>query len=160
MQKSKIKDQRFFILILLLFLLTRLFPYISNPVPTGYDAGLYLLNFKTFPHIPQWVQLGFAPGLDTVLHPFFQLGLSPESIIIPLSIFSQIILFLSFYFVALKIFNHKAALFVIFIFTISPVQFRTFWYYYINNTLAMAFLLMALYFFKQKKFVPALLFSL
>ena len=151
---------RNFVGIFFLLLLTRLFPYINNPVPTGYDAGLYLLNFKTFPHIPQWVQLGFAPGLDTVLHPFFQLGLSPESIIIPLSIFSQIILFLSFYFVALKLFNHKAALFVVFMLSISAVQFRTFWYYYFNNTFAMAFLLIALYFFSQKRFIPAFLFSL
>lgn len=157
----KINNSKFKIFVVfLLFLITRLFPYINNPVPTGYDAGLYLLNFKTFPHIPQWVNLGFAPGLYAIIYPFFKLGLSPEAVIIPLSIFSQIVLFFSFYFVSTKIFNQKIALFILFIFTISAVQFRTFWYYYVNNTFGLSFLLLALYFFSRKNFILALFFSL
>jgi len=148
------------LLIFFLFLATRLFPYIKNSVSTGYDAGLYLLNFKTFPNIPQWIRLGFAPGLYVLMYPFFKLGLSPESLLIPLSIFSQMVLFFSFYFVGRKLFNQKIALFILFIFTVSSVQFRTFWYYYVNNTFALSFLLFALYFFSQKKFVSGLLFSL
>jgi len=154
MQKSKV-----FLIIFIVFLITRLFPYINNPVPTGYDAGLYLLNFKTFPQIPQWVRLGFAPGLYTMMLPFFKIGLSSESVLIPLSIFSQVVLFFSFYFVGKKMVSEKISLFILFIFTVSAVQFRTFWYYYVNNTFALSFLLLAFYFFNKKKFIPALLFS-
>src|SRR3989344_2603971 len=93
MKKLKLNNRHFFLIIFIIFLITRLFPHINNSVPTGYDAGLYLLNVKTFPHIPQWVNLGFAPGLYAIIYPFFKLGLSPEAIIIPLSIFSQIVLF-------------------------------------------------------------------
>jgi hypothetical protein len=160
MKKLKLKNKYYFWFIFIVFLITRLFPYINNPVPTGYDAGLYLLNFKTFPQIPQWVRTGFAPGLYAFMYPFFKLGISPESVLIPLSIFSQIFLFFSFYFVAKKIFNQKIALSILFIFTASATQFRTFWYFYVNNTFALSFLLLALYFFSQKKFLPALLFSL
>lgn len=157
----KINNSKFKIFVVfLLFLITRIFPYINNPVPTGYDAGLYLLNFKTFPDIPQWVRLGFAPGLYALMSPFFRLGISPESVLIPLSIFSQIVLFFSLYFIGKKILGQKIALFILFIFSVSAVQFRTFWYYYVNNTFGLSFLLLALYFFSQKKFLPALLFSL
>ncbi len=155
----KVKSKNYFWFIFIVFLITRLFPYVNNPVPTGYDAGFYLLNFKTFPQIPQWVRLGFVPGLYAFMLPFFKIGLSPESVLIPLSIFSQIILFFSFYFVGRKIFGEKIALFILLIFTVSAVQFRTFWYYYVNNTFALSFLLLALYFFNKKKFIPALLFS-
>ena len=157
----KINNSKFKILIVfLLFLITRIFPYINNPVPTGYDAGLYLLNFKTFPDIPQWVRLGFAPGLYAFMYPFFKIGISPESVLIPLSIFSQIVLFFSIYFVGKKMFGEKISLFILFIFSVSAVQFRTFWYYYVNNTFGLSFLLLALYFFGKKKFVLAMLFSL
>ena len=160
MKKLELKNKHYFWFIFIVFLITRFFPYINNPVPTGYDAGLYLLNFKTFPQILQWVKLGFAPGLYALMYPFFKLGISPESVLIPLSIFSQIVLFFSFYFIGKKIFNEKTSLFILFIFTISAIQFRTFWYFYVNNTFALSFLLLALYFFNKKKLIPALLFSL
>src|SRR3989338_1935718 len=156
---KKLISQKYFLIIFIVFLIARLFPYINNPVPTGYDVGLYLLNFKTFPQIPQWVKLGFAPGLFAFMYPFFKIGISPESVLIPLSILSQIVLFFSFYFVGKKVFNQKVALSILFLFTVSSIQFRTFWYYYVNNTFALSFLLFALYFFCKKKFLPALLFT-
>jgi hypothetical protein len=146
--------------IFLFFLLLRLFPYFNNPVPLGYDAGLYLLNFKTFPHIPQWAQLGFAPGLYKVVYPIIKLGISPEWLLIPLSIFSQIVLFFSFYFVSKKLFNEKVALLTVFIFSVSAIQFRTFWYFYLNNTFALGFLLLTLYFLCKSNFPFASLLTI
>ncbi|PIY70206.1 hypothetical protein COY89_02580 [Candidatus Roizmanbacteria bacterium CG_4_10_14_0_8_um_filter_36_36] len=163
-QNPKFKIQTNFkfqiFLVFLFFLVIRLFPYINNSVPTGYDAGLYLLNFKTFPNIPDWVRLGFAPGLYAAVYLMIKLGVSPESTLIPLSIFSQIFLFFSLYFVVKKLFGEKTALATSFIFTVSAIQFRTFWYFYVNNTFGLAFLLLSIYFFTKKSLFPACLLAI
>lgn len=135
-----------------LFISSRLFPYISNPVPLGYDGGLYLYILKIYPHIPQWYFLGFAPAIYAVAYPVIKLGVNPEALLIPLSILSQIALFLSMYYVTKKTLGGKTALWAVFFLTVSVIQFRTFWFYYVNNTFALSLLLFTLYFLWNKSF--------
>jgi hypothetical protein len=141
-----------------LFLVLRLLPYLNNNVPLGYDGGIYLYLFNIFPKLPVWQLSGFSPGLFVVVFPFAKL-FSSESLLIPVSILSQIALFFSVYFVSKKIFNKKIALLNTFLFTVSLIQFRTFWFFYVKNTFALAIFLPALYFLSKKKLLPSIAFA-
>lgn len=145
--------------IFLFFLLLRLLPYLFDQTPRGYDAGIYLYLFKHFPDLPQWLLTGFSPALFVIVYPIIKIGISPELLLIPLSISSQIILFISIYIISVKFTDNKIALWNIFILTASAIQFRTFWFFYLRNSFALAFLLFALYFLQKKYFKLAVLFA-
>lgn len=145
--------------IFIIFLLLHIYPYLNNPVPTGYDAGIYLYLFKVFPNVPIWLTAGFAPALFALLYPVIKLGVNPEYLLIPLSIFSQIVVFFSLYIVVKKMAGEKTALWTVFFFIVSLIQFRTFWFYYVNNTFALAFLLFSFYFLSKKNFIYSLIFA-
>lgn len=145
--------------IFIFFLVLRTSPYLFNSVPLGYDSGIYAYLFRLFPHIPLWQLTGFAPGLFTFFYPFIVFGINPEFFLIPLSYFSQILLFLSIYFVSKKLQGEKVAFFTSFLFTVSLVQFRNFWFFYLNNTFALVFLLFAFYFLARKKTFLSIFFG-
>ena len=147
------------LLILVGFILLRLIPYFFWQVPTGYDAGIYLFLFKTFPQIPQWQKLGFSPGLFYLTWPLTKLGIPPESLLIPLQIAAEVFLFGCLYWVVKKLIDKKTALLAVFLLTVSTVQFRAFWYFYVKNVLALGLMILALYFLSQKKLIKTLLFS-
>jgi len=147
------------VLILVGFILLRLIPYFFWQVPTGYDAGIYLFLFKTFPQIPQWQKLGFSPGLFYLTWPLTKLGIPPESLLIPLQIAAEVFLFGCLYWVVKKLIDKKTALLAVFLLTVSTVQFRAFWYFYVKNVLALGLMIFALYFLSQKKLIKTLLFS-
>ena len=147
------------ILILVGFILLRLLPYFFWQVPTGYDAGIYLYLFKIFPQIPQWQKLGFSPGLFYLTWPLTKLGLTPESLLIPLQIAAEVFLFGCLYWAVKKLIDKKTALLAVFLLTVSAVQFRAFWYFYVKNVLALGLMILALYFLSQKKLIKTLLFS-
>ena len=147
------------VLILVGFILLRLIPYFFWQVPTGYDAGIYLFLFKTFPQIPQWQKLGFSPGLFYLTWPLTKLGIPPESLLIPLQIAAEVFLFGCLYWVVKKLIDKKTALLAVFLLTVSTVQFRAFWYFYVKNVLALSLMILALYFLSQKKLIKTLLFS-
>jgi len=144
--------------VFILFLILRFLPYINNPVPLGYDGGIYLYEYLLFPNLPSWLISGFSPGLFAFIYPFAK-GFSPESLLIPVSILSQIALFISVYFISKKVFSHKIALLNTFLFSVSLVQFRTFWFFYVKNTFALALLLPAFYFLTKKKFLWSVVFA-
>jgi len=148
------------ILILTGFILLRLLPNLIYQVPTGYDAGIYLYLFKIFPQIPQWQKLGFSPGLFYLSWPLVKLGISPESILVPMQILSGIFLFGCLYFVVKKLIDKKTALLAVFLLTISAVQFRAFWYFYVKNVFALGLMILSLYFLSQKKLIKCLSFVL
>lgn len=148
------------ILILVGFILLRLLPYFFWLVPTGYDAGIYLYLFKIFPQIPEWQKIGFSPGLFWLSWLLTKLGLTPESLLVPLQITAEVFLFGCLYFVVKKLIDRKTALLAVFLLTVSAVQFRAFWYFYVKNVFALGLMLLALYFLSQKKLVKALVFSL
>lgn len=147
------------ILILVGFILLRLLPYWFYQVPTGYDAGIYLFLFKTFPQIPQWQKLGFSPGLFYLTWPLTKLGFPAEAILVPLQIVAEVFLFGCLYWVVKKLIDKKTALLAVFLLTVSAIQFRAFWYFYIKNIFALGLMLLALYWLSQKKPVKALVFS-
>lgn len=147
------------ILILIGFILLRLLPYLFWLVPTGYDAGIYLFLFKVFPQIPEWQKLGFSPGLFWLSWLLTKLGLTPESLLVPLQITAEVFLFGCLYWVVKKLIDKKTALLAVFLLTISAVQFRAFWYFYVKNVLALGLMILALYFLSQKKPVKTLVFS-
>ncbi|OGH05959.1 MAG: hypothetical protein A2W22_03460 [Candidatus Levybacteria bacterium RBG_16_35_11] len=140
------------------FLILRLLPYVNSPIPLGYDAGIYLYEFRLFPSLPLWDLAGFQPGLFAVVYPFTKI-FNPESLLIPFSIISQIVLFFSVYFVSRKTFGEKIALINTSLFTVSLVQFRTYWFFYVKNTFALAILLPALYFLQKKNFLWSVIFA-
>lgn len=144
------------LIIIIFFLLLRLLPYLNNPVPFGYDAGIYLYLFKILPVIPEWLKLEFSPGLFIFIYPLIKMGINPENILIPLSIISQVFLFLMLYLVMAKLTDKKTALITCFIFLVSSIQFRNFWFFYIKNTFALGFLLLNLYFLQQKSLVMSI----
>lgn len=146
-------------LILTLFLVLRILPNIFYQVPLGYDAGIYLYLFKIFPQIPQWQKLGFSPGLFYLTWPLTKLGIAPESLLIPLQIAAEVFLFGCLYWVVKKLIDKKTALLAVFLLTISAIQFRAFWYFYVKNIFALGLMILALYFLAQKKLVKTLAFS-
>jgi len=141
-----------------LFLVLRILPYFNNSVPLGYDAGIYLYLFNIFPKLPIWQMVGFSPGLFVFVYPFAKL-FNSESFLIPVSILSQIVLFFSVYLIPKKLTGEKIALLTSFLFTVSLIQFRTFWFFYVKNTFALALLLPALYFLSKKKVLPSIIFA-
>jgi hypothetical protein len=147
------------ILIFFLFFLTRLVIYLGNPVPTGYDAGIYLHIMKTFPVLDQWLRSGFSPGVFVLTYPFVKLGISPESLLVPLSLISQVVLFIALYIAIKTIAGKKAALWTAFLLTVAPIQYRMFWYFYIKNTFGLAFLLLTIAAVSKRSLVYAIIFG-
>ncbi len=92
--------------------------------------------------------------LGKVLTRFF----SPEKLLIPMVIFSQLFLFFSVFLLARKFWDKKTAWWTIFIFSCSTVQFRFYWYYYLGNTFALSFALITFYFLSSQSWW-AILFS-
>lgn len=148
------------------FLFGRIYPYLQSSVPLGYDPGLYLYLFKQYSHIPlfslgslpRWMTEMYQPGipiLGKLLTNFF----SAETILIPFIVFFETLLFLSLFLLAKKLWDKKTALWTVFIFTCSAIQYRFYWYYYLKNIAALSFLLLTFYFLSSFSYW-ALLFSI
>jgi hypothetical protein len=142
-----------FTLLLVGFLTTRLIPYLWSQVPLGYDPGLYLYLFKkyseipmlSFANLPAWLIQAFQPGIPIIAR-ITTIFVNPEKILLPLIVASQIFLFISVYLLAKKFWDKKTALWTVFLFTCSAVQYRLYWYYYLKNITALSFLILAFYF--------------
>lgn len=146
-------------LIFLFFLGSRLFPYFQNNVPLGYDSGLYLYLFKQYSQIPfpslfslpSWIVGMYQPGIP-VLAKILTIFIDPGGLLIPIIIFSQVLLFLSVYLLAKKLWNQKTALWTVFIFTYSALQYHFYSYYYLKNAFALSFLLFTFYFLLSRSY--------
>jgi hypothetical protein len=141
-------------LIFIFYLALRLAPYIGNNVPLGYDPGIYLYIFKKFSEVsllkytslPNWI-VGSEPGIAIFVR-LVTFGKIPliEKGLIPLIILSSIFLFFSVWLLAKKIWDRKTALWTVFFLSISAVQYRAYWYYYLKNIAALSFLSLTIYF--------------
>lgn len=129
------------IFLFIFYLLIRLYPYLLSPVPLGYDPGLYLYLWHHDLSIP-WLQTVYPP-LIFCLGKFFNFFISPENYLIPLSFIIAALLFFSVYLYT----KNKWTLFLL---SISAVQYRFWWYYYIKNILALSFIFFYLYFDSKK----------
>ncbi|KKT78607.1 MAG: hypothetical protein UW73_C0001G0054 [Microgenomates group bacterium GW2011_GWB1_44_8] len=153
------------IFIFVIFLTTRLLPYIKNSIPLGYDPGLYLYLFKSyrevpftaFQTLPDWIVEMYEPGVALVGRTL-SLIVSPEKILIPLIISASILLFISVFLLTKQLFGQKAAIWTAFLLATSAVQFEFYWYYYLKNIIALSFLLFFFYFLTKRSYW-AILFS-
>lgn len=143
-----------FIILFIFFLATRFYSYFINSVPLGYDSGLYLYLFKKYSQLPffsygalpDWLVQSFQPGLPVLVKIVSPL-INPERLLIPLIILSQIMLFWAVYIFAKKIWNStRAGLWSTIIFSLSAIQYRFYWYYYLKNAFSLSFVLFAFYF--------------
>ncbi|HEX7543022.1 MAG TPA: hypothetical protein VF385_03000, partial [Patescibacteria group bacterium] len=146
--------------IFVLFLLTRLFPYFFSSVPTGYDAGLYLYLFKHAPLIPNWLAGSYYSILFFILTPIVKTFHDPSALLIPLQIVSAVFLFFSLDWSIKTLMNKNQRLFTLFLFTCSAIQYRVYWFFYVKNMIALAFLLLMLGFIQRKKLVWATIAAL
>ena len=125
----------------------------------GYDAGLYVRILKTFPQIPEWLKMGFSPGLFLLSWPITKLNINPETTVIWLKMGAGLFLFGCLYWVVKKLTDKKTALLTVFLLTISAVQYRTFWYFYVKNIFGLGFLVLSSYFLSKKDLIKSLVFS-
>jgi len=152
-------------LILLPFIFERIFPYLNNLIPVGYDPGFYLYLFKkyseislfSFNNLPPWLINMDEIGIGMV-GKFLTVFFLSEKILIPLIIFFSVLLFFSVYFLSKKLWGEKTAFWSSFIFACSAIQFRVYWYFYLKNIAAMSFLLFAFYFLSSGSYL-AIIFS-
>ena len=124
---------------LTLFLALRLWPYFHNDIPLGYDPGLYRFAFTHFPFQFQWLTSMYPPGLPFLVRLFHQ-----ETALIPLIITFSLLLFVSVYIFTYRYFGNKAAMWATFLLACSLVQYRVYYWYYLKNIIALAFLLLAM----------------
>ena len=151
---SFFSKNKWFWLIFSFFLFLRLFPYLNNNIPLGYDSGLYFSMFTGYSHVP-WLNFFSLPSWISGNEPgifFFQrlLTLSnplwAEGSLIPIIIGASALLFLSVYLMAKKMWGKGTALWTVFLFSVSALQYRTYWYYYLKNIAALSFLSLTTYF--------------
>ncbi len=165
--ESEIMTHHIFMIIPFIILLVfRVLPYHSNNVPLGYDPGIYKYIMETYlqnlPDIPKenidlWVRSGFEPGLFIITDLLYIIGFDTPSILTWVFIFFELLLGLGIYVVAGKFFDKNAGILSLFIYSISIVQFKVFWYMYYKNVAALFIMLIALYLFKSKKYLSFVL---
>lgn len=147
------KSVRLLLLIFFIFISTRLAVYLTTSVPLGYDAGLYLNLFKEYAKLPvfaftslsPWLLAGFPPVVPFIGRLFSNI-VAPETFLVPLIVLFSVILFFSVYLVGKRLWNKTTALWCTFIFSVSALQFREYWYYYAKQITASSFLLFTIYF--------------
>ena len=152
-EEIKINKKLHYILLgvsLLLILIIRVIPYFSTSIPLGYDVGLYKYGIEYgLQNTDLWIlQGGMEPGFLYLMQPF-SLLLSTDFILKYLLIGFCILLGLGVYFVSKEYFNKTTALISVFIYALSLIQFRTFWYMYYKNIIGMSTMLFSFYFLKK-----------
>ncbi|HRT39847.1 MAG TPA: hypothetical protein P5299_00595 [Candidatus Woesebacteria bacterium] len=147
--KLKLTDWLIIIACFLVFIGWRLYPYLDNNVPLGYDPGLYLYGFKNFPFPNDWLKSMYPPGLFALVHliPF-----NPTYLLIPLVLFFSALLFWAVFLLANRLWGKKAAFWAIFLLASSLVQYRVFYWYYLKNIAALAFLFLTFYCLLSKSY--------
>ncbi len=143
------------ILVFILFLILRIIPYLNNGIPTGYDGGIYIHVIKFFPDIPNWLISQYYSFLFFLTFPIKLLGITPQYIVVPFAILIQIFLLYSMYWIIKKISNKQTALIAAFILSISAIQMRTYWFFYLKYILSLTFFLYYLYFSGKKSYFRA-----
>jgi hypothetical protein len=133
----------------LVFIGLRLWPYIDNEVPLGYDPGIYLDGFKNFPFTNPWLKAMFPPGLFALVK---AIPVDPTYLVIPLILFFSTLLFFSVYLFVNRLFGKKAAWWAIFLLSCSLVQYRVYYWYYLKNIAALAFLFFTFYCLSGKSY--------
>ncbi|PJE58146.1 MAG: hypothetical protein COU81_02300 [Candidatus Portnoybacteria bacterium CG10_big_fil_rev_8_21_14_0_10_36_7] len=130
----------------------------------GYDTGFYRrylqLPVDSIPR-PESLLLGPETTASRSFLDFFSLiGLSPNQIIYGVYFILHWILGLLLYFLAKKSFGRNAGIATFFIFALSPVQFFSFWFVFLKQSIALIWLFLSLYLLEQDSltfFIPLIL---
>jgi hypothetical protein len=155
-KEDKLKIKYHYILLPLAIIITlilRIIPYLNNKIPLGYDAGIYKAVIEAnLNNLPQWVFTGITtePGfiyLTQILKQFF----TTNTILTTILILFTGILALAIYITTKEYTNKSTAILAILIYSISLIQFKTFWFMYYKNIIALALLLFSFYAFKKDK---------
>ncbi len=145
------------LLVAALFLGIRFIPYLTDFVPTGYDAGIYVNIIKAFPPMPEWIIPQYYSFLFLLTWPlkFFH----PEQTVIPLSFIIQLVFFICFFYAVKRLTDFKTALIAAILLSVSAIQIRVYWFFYLKYILSIAFLLTSLSFWGKKRFYHASAFG-
>ncbi len=144
-------------LIFIYYFLIRLYPYFFSPVPVGYDPGLYLYLFRQYSHVsplaytalPDWLLTVYPPLVPFLVRmatPF----VAPEQMLIPLILLASMTLFISVYYSAKMLYDKKTAIVALGLMTLSIVQYRLYWYYYLKNIFALALLVILIPLYRKQ----------
>ena len=151
---------------IIIILATRIIPYFDNSIPLGYDPGIYKYSFEMYeqylPNLPfteldLWLQRSEPQGFFTLTNILYIFGFSTDQIMIPFFILTQLILGLIIYTITKHFFGKKEATIAIFLYAISIIEFKVYWFFYIKNVLGLIFLLTSFYLYSKKKYLPAAL---
>jgi len=154
--KDKISTKLQYIILTLALIITlilRIIPYINNKIPLGYDAGIYKAIIEVnLTNLPQWMYTGVTtePGF-IYLTQILKLFLSTNTILTTILIFFTILLALAIYLTTKEYTNKTTAVIATLIYSLSIIQFKTFWFMYYKNIIALSLLLFTLYAYKKDK---------
>lgn len=154
------KEKQLLILIFIVFVILRLIPYINDPVPTGYDGGIYIHAIKSFPNLPPWLVQSFYSALFLITWPIKLIGLDSEKFIVPLAFLVQFVFFTGLFVCVKKISDYKTALAAVFLLAVSAIQIRAYWFFYLKYILSMAFFLLFLAFLGKRSYYKAMIFGI
>lgn len=138
--------------IFIFYALIRLFPlWRDGDRAFGYDSGIYRHYINGY-----WEKFG-DPALQPLAFSWFSnffklLGFTTDFIMFPLYFLLGCLMFWLVYFVVKKYFNEKTAVWSVFLFSISVIQFEYYWWYYYRSFLAVIFLLLALLLFHYRSY--------
>ncbi len=141
-----------FALAIILIILFRTLPYISNSIPLGYDTGIYKYGIKHgLQNLDSWIlQGGLEPGFLYLMQPL-KLIFSSQFILTWLLIGFCALLGTAVYFVTKEFSNKQTGLIALFLYTFSLIQFKAFWFMYYKNIIGMSLLLFSIYFLKKSQ---------
>lgn len=117
----------------------------------GYDSGIYRHYINGY-----WDKFG-DPSLQPLAFSWFSnffklLGFSTDAIMFPVYFLLGCLMFWLVYWVAKKYFNEKIALWSVFLFSVSLIQFEFYWWYYYRSFLAIILLLAAILLFRYRSY--------
>ncbi len=140
------------ILALLLIITLRVIPYLDNSIPLGYDTGIYKYGIEHgLQNYDNWIlRGGLEPGFLYLMKPFTWI-FNSQFILTYFLIGFCVMLGIGIYLVTKEYFNKEAALISLLIYSLSLIQFKTFWYMYYKNIIGLSLALFSIYFLKRYK---------
>ena len=155
-KEGKLKEKLTYPLLALALLTTlilRIIPYLNNKIPLGYDAGIFKAVIETnLNNMPQWMLTNVTtePGF-IYLTQILKLFLSTNTILTTILILFTLLLALAIYLTTKEYTNKTTAILATLIYSISIIQFKTFWFMYYKNIIALSLLLFSFYAYKKNK---------
>ncbi|MEI6849876.1 MAG: glycosyltransferase family 39 protein [archaeon] len=153
-QKLKMNKKLFYVLFALALIIIFCFranSYYNNPIPLGYDTGIYKYVFENgLANNDKWIITGVTtePLFLYTMH-FLNNFIPTQFMLTWLLVILCMVLGISVYFVVSEYADKTTGLIALFIYAVSTVQFYTFAYMYYKNIIAMAMMLFAFYFLKR-----------